>query len=284
MVSRVRTSAEWLQHFKLNRHGLLDIPWELGAELSAEERAAVGRSIAEFQRGESSEGRHLIRYATDYARDTGDVDYVAAIRLFIAEEQRHARDLARFLGINGVPLARTTPADAAFRWLRNLCGTLEVSISVLILAEIIAQVYYKALQEATRSLILRRLCAQLRQDEDHHVQFQAEQLGKLRAGRGPVLYRATMLAQRLVFLGCCAVVWIFHRQVLQRGRYGLAGFLGSAWHHFSRAFQVGAELRANHELESRPHLGNGADLHVHEPQRQGDLAHRVLGDVGGHLG
>src|SRR5688500_13350775 len=220
----MQSSGEWLQHFKLNRGGLLDIPWDRGPELSAGERGALGRSIAEFQRGESSEGRHLIRYAESYAREAGDPEYALAIRLFIAEEQRHAHDLARFLSINGLPLARKSFADAVFRRLRNLLGTLEVSIAILILAEIIAQVYYKALQRATRSQILDRLCEQILRDEAYHVRFQAEHLGKLRAGRGRVLYATTLLGQRLLFVGTCAVVWVFHARALRRGKCGLAGF------------------------------------------------------------
>jgi hypothetical protein len=38
-----------------------------------------GASIAEFQRGESGEGRHLIRYAREYAERIGDPDYAPAI-------------------------------------------------------------------------------------------------------------------------------------------------------------------------------------------------------------
>jgi hypothetical protein len=240
----MRTSAEWLRHFELNARVPLDIPWDSGPELNAEERSALAQSIAEFQRGESSEGRHLIRYAESYARERGDPDYARAIRLFIAEEQRHARDLARFLGINHLALARKSFADAVFRRLRNVLGTLEVSIAILILAEIIAQVYYKVLQGATESRILCRLCEQILRDEACHVQFQAEQLGKLRATRGPILYAATMLAQRLVFFGTCAVVWVFHARALRRGGYRFACFWKSAWLHFNDAFLLSSNARS----------------------------------------
>jgi hypothetical protein len=248
----MRTSAAWLQHFKLNQRVLVDIPWDTGPELSAGERSALARSIAEFQRGESSEGRHLIRYAESYARERADPDYALAIRLFIGEEQRHAHHLARFLSINDLPLARASVADAVFRRLRNLLGTLEVSIAVLILAEIIAQVYYKALEQATESRILCRLCEQILRDEAYHVQFQAEQLGKLRANRGRLLYATTMLGQRLVFLGTCAVVWIFHARAFRRGKYGFACFWRSAWHHFGEAFRVSADARDACRIVSGP--------------------------------
>jgi hypothetical protein len=232
------TSAEWRHHFEANQRTLLEIPWAKGPELNAGARGALGHSVAEFQRGESSEGRHLVRYAAAYAEASGDSDYVPAIRLFIAEEQRHAGDLARFLTINNLPLARKSFADGVFRRLRNLVGTLEVSIAVLILAEIIAQVYYQALQRATDSQILGRLCEQILRDEGSHVQFQAEQLGRLRARRRDMLYAATMLGQRVLFCGTCAVVWLFHARAFRWGEHGLAGFWRSAWLHFDRAFAV----------------------------------------------
>ena len=196
-----------------------------------------------FQRGESSEGRHLLRCAQQYAAKTGDRDYVAALRLFIAEEQRHAHDLGRFLEINGIPLAKKSLLDRVFRGLRHLAGTLEVSISVLITAEIIAQVYYAALREATNSVILRRLCEQILEDEESHVRFQAQQLGKLRARRPRLLYAVTMTAQRLFFLGTSLVMWFFHGRAMQSGGYDFRRFWQGVWVHFQRAFDSSASAR-----------------------------------------
>lgn len=165
---------------------------------------------------------------------------VPALRLFIAEEQRHARDLATFLAINGIPLARSTGPDRAFRFLRHCLGTLEVSIGVLITAEIMAQVYYAALREATSSVILDRLCEQILRDEASHVEFQAEQLGKLRARRAPLLYGLTVAAQRTLFFGACIVVWIFHRRAFKAGGHNFRRFWRSAWFHFEKAFATAA--------------------------------------------
>jgi rubrerythrin len=172
-------SRDWRLYYERNARSLLTIPWETGADATPDELAAIDRSLQEFQAGERSEGRHLYRLAQDFARRTGDDDYVAAIRLFIAEEQRHARDLGRFLTLNRIPLLQTTFTDRVFRWLRNLVASLEVSIGVLITAELIARVYYAVLREATRSVVLRRLCDQILSDEDAHVRFQSERLGAL---------------------------------------------------------------------------------------------------------
>src|SRR5262249_37080603 len=155
-----RSSAAWCRYFRANALALLDVPWEQGAALTEAERSAVAASLQGFQLGESSEGRHLLDRARDYARRTGDWGYVEAVRAFIGEEQRHARDLGSFLKLAGVPLLSRTWTDAVFRWLRHRAG-LEVSIAVLITAEVIAKVYYDAVRSATGSAVLRRLCDQI---------------------------------------------------------------------------------------------------------------------------
>ncbi len=239
----MRTSADWLRYFEQNRQSLLETPWQAGPELTAEERLRLGHSVQEFQRGESSEGRHFLRYAEQYAAKTGDRDYVSALRLFIAEEQRHARDLGKFLAINGIPLVESTLPDRVFRILRHLLGSLEMSIAVLITAEIIAEVYYAALRGATDSVILQRLCEQILRDEASHVEFQAEQLARLRAQRGQLLYRLTVTGQRILFLGTCLVVWVSHRSVFQARGRNFGHFWHGAWFHFERAFASSAAAR-----------------------------------------
>lgn len=230
------TSEDWHRYYEANAQTLLSVPWDIGAELTADEKAAVARSLQEFQAGESSEGQHLYRYARAYAERTGDEAYMPAVRLFIAEEQRHARDLGRFLTLNGVPLVKTTFTDRVFCQLRHLMHGLEVSIAVLITAEIIAQVYYAVLREATQSVILRRLCDQILRDEVRHVQFQADQLRKLSAGRSWFGRTMTMALQRFLFLGTVMVVWLFHRRAIGRGGLGAMGWWRSCWRHFNEAF------------------------------------------------
>ncbi|MDJ0419694.1 hypothetical protein [Rhodococcus opacus] len=69
--------------------------WSLSCQL----HSAVARSLRKFQVGESGDGAHPIVKA-DAA---GDPDYATALRLFVAEEQNHARMLAELLRSSGVP-------------------------------------------------------------------------------------------------------------------------------------------------------------------------------------
>src|SRR5262249_55834617 len=157
--------------FRRQKGCLLAIPWEHGAGLSADEWAVVGPSLQEFQQGEGLEGGHFFRVVRAYGEQSGDWGYVEAHRLVMEEEQRHARDLGRYLGLAGVPLLTERS------WLNRLfcwCGSrggLELTLMIIVMVEVIAQVYYTALLAATGSALLRRLCAQILRDEKAHVRF-----------------------------------------------------------------------------------------------------------------
>ena len=80
---------------------------ERGAEITGSERTAIWDSVREFQLCQSSQGRHIIRCAHEFAVRQRTPACAEAIKLFIREEQRHARDLGRFMDLAGIPrLAR----------------------------------------------------------------------------------------------------------------------------------------------------------------------------------
>ena len=149
---------------------------------TSEARCNRRQRAASFNWAKAPRADILSCAAKAYAARMGDSEYVDAVRLLIGEEQRHARELAKFLHLAGIPLAEITWADTAFRWLRKRAG-IEVCVSVLLTAEIIAKVYYAALGKATASPVLRRICEQILQDEVEHVRFQSERLALLRAAR-----------------------------------------------------------------------------------------------------
>jgi hypothetical protein len=132
-----RQSLEWCAYYAANAVAA-NVSWTSPVRLTDDERRAITASMQQFQLGESSEGSHPHAAARAYAARTGDDAYVSAIEAFIREEQRHARDLARFLTAEGIPLTKHSWPDAVFRWLRRGAG-LEVTVSVLLTAEIIAR-------------------------------------------------------------------------------------------------------------------------------------------------
>src|SRR5262249_41548303 len=98
------------------------------------ERANVAESIQQFQLGENSEGRAFLQRGEEHARRAGDPWFVPALSLFIAEEQRHAAWLGRFLDRERIPHLKRHWVDGVFRGLRKLAG-LEVCVTVLVTAE-----------------------------------------------------------------------------------------------------------------------------------------------------
>jgi hypothetical protein len=226
------STQKWLAHFHRNARRLLPIPWDVGADLAASEKAAITSSIQVFQLGESSEGRHLMCYARKWADRSGDPDYLRAIRSLIAEETRHAADLGRFMDLNGIDRIQRGWTDSVFRRLRNVVGALEISIGVLVTAEIIAKIYYAALREATDSLVLRAICDQILRDEYKHVEFQTEQLALMRLKRGAALLWVTLILQRILFAGTVIVVGWSHRRALARGGYSMRRFRTACMREF----------------------------------------------------
>lgn len=237
MLLTPRTTSEWLAYFTRNDATLLNIPWPHGADVTPTELGALAASLRQFQLGESSEGRHLLQAAADYAERIGDPDYLAVIRLFIAEEQRHARDLGRFLTAAGVPLLRADWTDGVFRWLRRLAG-LEAILCILLVAELIANVYYRAIRAASQSVTLRMLCTQLLRDERMHVRFHLERVAILRRDRSRWRIGCAVFAHRVLFVGTCGLVWLQHRRALRAGGYGMRRFLREARREFRTAVRL----------------------------------------------
>ncbi|MGB7158189.1 MAG: ferritin-like domain-containing protein [Tepidisphaeraceae bacterium] len=233
-VEHVSASAEWLDHFQRSL-ARADIVGEGDViVLTPAERNAIARSVQEFQLGESSEGRHLISAARRHAQETGDLDYVATMRLFIAEENRHARELGRVLDGAGIGRVSASWPDTVFRFLRRRAG-LELSIVVLVTAEIIAKVYYAALRDATGCRPLRRLCEQILRDERHHVIFQAQRVALLRAKRSRAPIRLRVALHRFLLAGTCVVVWRKHGRAMRAGGMGFARFWRLTWREMNEA-------------------------------------------------
>jgi hypothetical protein len=241
----VWSSARWVAYFRANAARLLPIPWDDGDGLTAEELAVVAGSLPSWQLGESSEGLRLLAAAHAHAARTGDAEYVAAIQLFIGEEQRHGADLGRFLDLARVPRKAWDRGDAVFRRLRGLLGRIEVQVCVLLMVEVHALLYYAAVRRATGSAVLCRLCQQVLRDEVPHIRFQCERLALLRRHRPRALRLATAAVHRVLFAGTTLAVWTGHRRALRAGGFTFRTFWRTAWAKMGHAWRM-ADPRAYH--------------------------------------
>ncbi|GLW05208.1 membrane protein [Microtetraspora sp. NBRC 13810] len=150
-----------------------DPDWARGARLGA----AVAESVRRFQVGESGDGANLI----DKAVRAGDDAYTAAVRLFVEEERNHARMLAELLAAAGVPTLSGHWSDAVFVRLRRALG-LRLELMVLMVAEVVALRYYRALRDGGDDPLTREVAARILADEERHVPFHRHRLS---VGRPP---------------------------------------------------------------------------------------------------
>ena len=203
-----RNSRWWCEHFRANEDRQRMIPWDDACPLGEAERRILLPSLQDFQLGESSEGRHGRARAAAYGDRVGDEHYAEAIRLFFAEENRHAAYLARYLRLHGVePIGRSW-TDFVFRRVRRLMG-LELLLVVLLTAELIGEVYYRAIRPRPRALPSRD-CAQLLRDERMHVRFHVERFRFLRGGDRGRGRRCKTARGRCFFAATCLAVWWKH--------------------------------------------------------------------------
>ena len=214
----------WLDHFEYHSTRRCVLPAGKPADLTAFERRLIGRSIATFQLGEQSEGRSLLLAAQRYEHEHDAVPLARIVSLLIAEEQHHAALLGAFMDEHGIPRKRSDWTDHVFRRLRRLAG-FELYLSVLVTAELIGKVYYRALEAATGSRQLQALCRVLVADELAHVGLETDLLrGMLEKKSASARWLATA-AHRTFFTGASFVVWLEHGRVLRSAGYGLGTFM-----------------------------------------------------------
>ncbi len=233
-----RSTAEWVAYFRSNAVRSRPIPWRCGAEVTAAELAAIGRSLQAWQLGETSDGRHLRAAAARYAARTADPDYLTAIELFIREEQRHGAMLGCFLDLTGLGRRTADWGDRLFRLARYCLTNIEVWTTPVVMVETLAMVYYNAIRRATRSRVLRTICAQILADEVPHVRFQCERLGSILTRRSRWARRLTLLAHRPFFLLIVLLVWLGHRRALRAGGYGWRHYWRVAWSKMNVAWRL----------------------------------------------
>ncbi|WIV56902.1 ferritin-like domain-containing protein [Amycolatopsis nalaikhensis] len=215
----------WLQDFEAAAASRPeDPPWERGARLHPD----VARSVQRFQVGEAGDGANLI------AKAAGDEAYLAAVRLFVAEEQNHARMLAELLAAAGVPTIAGHWSDTVFVWLRRLLG-LRLELMVLLIAEVVALRYYRALRDGTEDPLVTQVAARILADEERHVPFHCH---RLRIGFGglPGPVRAAVFAAwRVLLLGVAATVAADHGPALHRLGVGRLVFVADVLTAFEAA-------------------------------------------------
>ena len=192
--------------------------------LTDAEHHRIAGSIATFQLGEQSEGHTLLKFARRFAAQRNLPALPEVTALFIKEEQHHAAQLKSFMLANGLPLKQHSWTDSIFRVLRKLAG-FEAAVTVLVTAEMIGFVYYRALARATGSRCLKTICRSMCADESLHLRYEAQLLTTLRGDRGPLRRQMIESLHRILLMISACIVFHDHRRVLKHVGYDLRGFV-----------------------------------------------------------
>ena len=214
----------WLNHFEYHAEQPRGAPGGAIRDLRPQEHRLIARSVAIFQLGEQSDGAGLLRAACRFAAVHGDELLPRITELLIREEQRHARLLREFMEEHGIRAKCRHWSDGIFRRVRRLAG-FELYLHVLIAAEMIGNVYYRALESVTGCQRLKAICRTVIADELAHIGYESELILELRAGKPAPLRMLIRLLHRALYSGAACAVWISHRAVLRRGGHTALGFL-----------------------------------------------------------
>lgn len=207
--------------------------------LTDEEHHRIAGSIATFQLGEQSEGRTLLAFAEAFAAKHDLPALPAVTALFIKEEQHHAAQLRIFMLANGIPLKERSWTDSVFRRLRKLAGY-EAAVTVLVTAEMIGFVYYRALARATNSRCLKTICRTMCGDESLHLRYETQLLLTLRGQRGALRRRFVEFLHRTLLTASACVVFHDHHGVLKHVGYDLRSFVRDCRATYRMVMRVGA--------------------------------------------
>jgi len=181
-------------------------PRPLGGQL----HPALIRSIQRFQAGEDGDGTSLIAAA----RRAGDPVYLAAVRLFVAEEQSHAVRLANVLRYAGQAPIGGHWTDTVFVLARR-GGGLRLELLILMLAEVVALHYYRALRDGSGDAYVADVAARILADEERHVPFHLDRLRQGFAATPPAGRVAAAGGWWVLMVGATLVVALDHGRALR---------------------------------------------------------------------
>lgn len=236
------TSYDWIEYFYQNAPEPT-LPWQDTVRLSGAEKRAVIASIQQFQLGEGASGARMLERAQLFSRRTGDLGLIAALKLFVREEQRHSSILARFLQTESAPCLRKHWIHSAFRFVRGVAG-LELCLKVLVTAEVLARPYYAALRDATGSPLLRSICQRIFEEEGEHLRFQAFALSRFQNRRRRITRDFIKISHVMLLAFTALLVWLEHKSVFESGGRTFRCFWNETWREFNGLYQMSSTQEA----------------------------------------
>jgi len=227
----MKTTAAWITHFRRNLQEQR-IDWTVTPSITPTEKTKIIRSLQAWQLGETSDGSNLIRATEKYVARHNDPTYLEAIKLFIKEEQKHGGNLGQYLDRIGEQRLKRDLGDSLFRKARHLNTSMEMWTITVIIVESFAQLYYKAIHDATHCPLLRQICTDILKDEAHHIKFQLERLCFIIQSRSELLNSIVIQLYQCFFYIIFISVWMGHAKAFKAGGVSFFALLSKSGKKF----------------------------------------------------
>ena len=219
----MHNSTYWINYFTQNLKNKR-IDWSIKPILTETEKQDILKSLQAWQLGETSEGINLINAATKHAQQLHDFTYVSAIQLFIKEEQKHGKNLGKYLDLIGEKKIQKDWGDSLFRKIRGLNTNMEFWTIAVITVESAAQLFYQCLKEATACKLLKQICTDILIDEAAHITFQTERLSLIYSHKNAFIRFFTFHAYTCFYFSTIMVVWFAHRKLFKAGHLNFSSY------------------------------------------------------------
>jgi hypothetical protein len=204
-------NAAWRSYFESNRHRPDALVPDILAGVPASLRTELVRSLRIFQAGETGEGR-IVAEAARQPGSRHDADFVEALRLYVAEEGRHARELGLLVRALGGEPSHTHPSAERFRTVRRLIG-FRTKMMVLAGAEVVGGMFYDLVARRAGCTALSRVLGVIVHEERAHLVFQRDYFEAIAPGPATrAAYHAALRSVVMLELGYFAVE---HRPLLR---------------------------------------------------------------------
>lgn len=232
----IHSSFFWKNHFQ-NNLTKQRVNWETLPQITEEEKASILYSLKAWQLGETSEGTHLLAAAAKYAAKIEDKEYVAAVKLFIKEEQKHGDNLGKYIDLIGEQRVKKDWGDTLFRKIRYLNKSMELWTIAVIIVESAAQIFYEALHQATSCKLLKSICNDILIDEAHHIKFQNERMHIIFQRKSFYNKAISIGLYGLLFFGTIHAIWFGHKKAFIAGGVSKRDFMQQMYYKFFRSMQ-----------------------------------------------
>ncbi|WP_436517575.1 ferritin-like domain-containing protein [Ekhidna sp. To15] len=227
----IHTSLFWKNHFEHNLN-IQRVDWSIQPNINNAEKQEILYSLRAWQLGETSDGSHLLSAAMKYAKRIEEPTYPNAVKLFIKEEQKHGSNLGRYIDLIGEERMEKDWGDSIFRKIRYFNTSMELWTITVIIVEYAAQIFYKALSNATNCQLLKSICKDILIDEAHHIKFQNERLYQIFRKKSFYSKAFSIGWYGILFFGTVHAVWTGHSKAFKAGGVDKKEFMQRMYYKF----------------------------------------------------